>query len=740
MHRLLQIIACLMALLPVGVAAQEQKPAIDSVEQPQALPELERVSGVVTFVAPEWRLLFVQNGEQATKVGLPESVELPEQLVVGDLVEVEGRRFEDQRFQALSAARVTRTETGGILPDAVPLDSRDAVSSQNENRIVEAEGVVYQAGTGNGYRYLQIATEHTGLQVSVGIVESTPDAPDLLGQRVRFRGVLVFPVNDGDPVKVLLPGSQLQITTSTNSAAEGPESFQPIEATIRTRRSGNESVEFSIVGQAVTDSQSPEVIVQDASGSIRVESSQLPDIQVGDIVVARGSIEKGGRRLPVLTGDVVRVGAGQPLVAERVPTNKVVNYPHQYLATAGTFTGFLAGDDEQIPILENKDTAFKVSGSDELLAKFDQLPGGTRLNLTGVARPRKGKNYEFEFLATDIDVLYLPVDSRRAGSPDNSGTPQTASVSGPPATLTAPVRTTGGLPSLSELPSEVLLIVAGVALLLMLGLLVAFLILLKRSQERRKFYATIHEQLNEVSHVSRLNTLAEMVGALAHELNQPLASVTNFAETARIMATKLDDPSPQLEKLLERVTSESLRAGEIIRRLRSLASRKTPGQVSTSLNQVVNDSLDMFRMQELVANGTVETHLEEDLPRIDVDPIQLQQVILNLLLNARDATSQLEGRFPKITVRTERSDDWLTVSVDDNGPGISSDDPSTVFEPYFTTKPEGMGLGLAICRTIVESHNGKLGAENLDPHGARLSVSLPLLAPEGLSVVSDAAA
>ena len=206
------------------------------------------------------------------------------------------------------------------------------------------------------------------------------------------------------------------------------------------------------------------------------------------------------------------------------------------------------------------------------------------------------------------------------------------------------------------------------------------------------------------------------------------------------MATKLDDPSPQLEKLLQRVTSESLRAGEIIRRLRSLASRKTPGQVSTSLNQVVNDSLDMFRMQELVANGTVEIHLEENLPRIDVDPIQLQQVILNLLLNARDATSQLEGRFPKITVRTERSDNWLTVSVDDNGPGIASDNPSTVFEPYFTTKPEGMGLGLAICRTIVESHNGKLGAENLDPHGARLSVSLPLLAPEGLSVVSDAAA
>ncbi len=738
MHRLLQTTAFLMAFLPFAVAAQAQDPAVNQEEQPQSQSALTQVSGVVTFFEPKWRLLFIQNGEQATKVGLPEWLELPDQLAVGDPVEVDGRQFEDPKFPALSAARVTRMGSGE-LPAALPLNSREVVSSQNENRLVESEGVVYQAGTGGGYRYLQVATEHAPLHLSVAIEETTPAPADLLGQTVQFRGVLVLPVDETGQIKVLLPGSQFKLKAPPNQDSESPEAFQQIDATIQLRRSSNENGRFSIIGQAVTDSLSPEVIVQDPSGSIRVESSQLPDIHVGDIVIARGSIEKGGRRLPVLTGDVVRVGAGQPLLAEKVATDKVVGHPYRYLRTTGTFTGFLTGDDEQIPILENKDTAFKVSASDDLLAKFDQLPGGTRLNLTGVARPRKGKSYEFEFLATDIDVLYLPVNSRADSSP-SPPSPQTASVSGPTATLTAPARTTGSLPSLSEIPSDVLVIVAGVALLLMLGLLVAFLILLKRSQERRKFYATIHEQLNEVSHVSRLNTLAEMVGALAHELNQPLASVTNFAETARILATKLDDPSPQLEKLLERVASESLRAGEIIRRLRSLASRKTPGQVSTSLNQVVNDSLDMFRMQELVANGTVEMHLEEDLPRIDVDPIQLQQVILNLLLNARDATSQLEGRFPKITVRTERSGNWLTVSVDDNGTGIVSNDPSTVFEPYFTTKPEGMGLGLAICRTIVESHNGKLGAENLDPHGARLSVSLPLLAPEGLSVVSDHAA
>lgn len=498
MHRLLRITVSLIAFLPIAVVAQDQNPAVDPEE-----PPLLQISGVVTFFEPEWRLLLVQNGKQATKVGLPESAELPDQLAAGDLVEVEGRRFENPKTREFSADRVTRTGTGK-LPDAVPVNSRETISTQNENRIVEAEGVVFRAETDTRYRYLQIATDHTPLDLSVGIEETTPAPPDLLGQTVRFRGVLILPVDDGDAVKVLLPDSQLQIETAGDADDEVPVTFQTIDVAIPGRR--DETARASIVGQAVTGSHSPEVIVQDASGSIRVESSQLPEIQVGDIVVAKGSIKNGGKRLPVLSGDVVRVGPGQPLVAERVATDKVVKRPYQYLKTTGTLAGFLIREDQRIPILQDKDTAFKVSGSDKLLARFDQLPGGTQLNMTGVCRPRKGKNFQFEFLASDINVLYFPVDYR-AESSDNPAGSQAASVSRPAAT--APVRATGGLPSLSDLGPDFLLIIAGAALLLMLGLLVAFLILLRRTQERRKFYATIHEQLNEVSHVSRLNTLAE---------------------------------------------------------------------------------------------------------------------------------------------------------------------------------------------------------------------------------------
>ena len=144
------------------------------------------------------------------------------------------------------------------------------------------------------------------------------------------------------------------------------------------------------------------------------------------------------------------------------------------------------------------------------------------------------------------------------------------------------------------------------------------------------------------------------------------------------------------------------------------------------MNQVVRDALDTFRMQELVANGTLEVQLDENLPDVEIDPIQFQQVILNFLLNARDATSALDGRLPKVIVRTARDHDQLTVSVEDNGPGISSSDPQAVFEPYFTTKEDGMGLGLAISRTIVESHNGTVLAENIEPNGARLTICLPI--------------
>ncbi len=735
MHRLQRITVSLIALLPAITSAQEPLGNLGE----NRLPQLEQVqvSGVVTFFEPAWHNLVIQDGDQAVRVGLRSGIELPDSLAVGDIVRIDGRRQSLDELRHVDADKVSRTGPSE-LPKPVSLSSNDALSLKNEDRLVECEGVVFRSDTDGSYGYFSIATPQCALKLYASLSDGeVHDATEWLGRRVRVHGVLRFPPDEECAARILTAMTLLQRVPSPNTRLTDGAGFQLI-GTIR-ESSHDAAVPLNIIGQAISDSQSPEVIVQDSTGSIRVESSQLPEIQVGDIVIATGSIQKNGNRLPVLSGDVVRVGSGQSLVAERVPTDKVVKHPYQYLKTTGTLSGFLIREDQRVPILTNNETAFKVRASDALLARFNQLPGGTQLSVTGVCRPRKGNNFQFEFLATDINVLYFPVDYR-ADSANNPGDPQTTSVSGSASRPASAVRTSGGLPLLSGLRPESLLIVASVALLLMLGVLIAFLILLRRTQERRKFYATIHEQLNEVSHVSRLNTLAEMVEALAHEVNQPLASVTNFAETARIMATQLDSPSPKLEKLLERVASESLRAGKIIRRLRSLASRKTPGQVSTPLNQVVDDSLDMFRLQELVTNGTVETHLQEDLPPIDVDPIQLQQVILNLLLNARDATTQLEERLPKITVRTERCDDWLTVSVEDNGPGIAGNDPSTVFEPYFTTKPEGMGLGLAICRTIVESHNGKLNAENLKPHGARLSVSLPLYAPEGLSVTSESAA
>ena len=436
---------------------------------------------------------------------------------------------------------------------------------------------------------------------------------------------------------------------------------------------------------------------------------------MGDIVVATGSVtERRNNGVLVLSGNIQRVGVGKAVEPVEITASEAVHHPFEYVRVTAAFRGIGKLGDRKYPVFIDTDSIFSASGSPEFLDVFETLSDRSTVLLTGVCWPKTGEGYDFELLTDRVEVLYEP--------PKPPGETQDRNLAA--AALPVPQQSR---PEPPPGPGSIgPRIVTGVALVLMLVLLAAFLVVLRRTREQRKFYETIHEQLNEVSHVSRLNTLAEMVGALAHELNQPLASVTNYAETARLLNERPGDNTPQFDTLLTRIGAEALRAGEIIRRLRSLVQRKTPGQVSTSMNQVVNDALDMFRMQELVANGTLDVQLDDDLPSVEIDPIQFQQVILNFLLNARDATTELEGRLAKITVRTERDNDRLIVSVEDNGPGIPSSDPQSVFEPYFTTKEDGMGLGLAISRTIVESHSGTIHAENLKPCGARLTISLPI--------------
>lgn len=716
MLRLLLLTFSLSAFLCADTPALDKPLGDSSRGQAESQADQVQVSGVVTFLEPAWQSMVIQDGEQVIRVGLRREIELPDSLTVGDIVKVDGRRESASDIRRVAADIIVRTGTGE-LPKPISLKGEAAISRRNEDRFVECDGVVFRFDSDSVYAYLSISTPQSPLRLCVRLPDNAvPVRSEWLGQTVQVRGVLRIPSGEELAGRILSSMPLLQRVPATNARLDAGAEFQ----LIKTLSDSNRDVTrpLNIIGQAISSSPSSDLIVRDHTWRVRVESSKLPEISTGDIVIVRGFVNDIRGRLPVLSGKVERLGPGVPLEPTAVATDEAAAHAYEYIVTEGTFRGFRQTGEKRFPVLKNMDTTFTLSGPDEVLAVFDRVPIESHFRVIGTSWPTTGKAYAFELLTSDVEIVYQP------SLPPHVGDGVVLAANSISALPTIPTAPPGGLP---PYPGPIgPMIVAGVACLLMAVFLVAFLVVLRRTREQQKFYATIHEQLNEVSHVSRLNTLSEMVGALAHELNQPLASVSNFAETARLLNQRPGDRTPQFDSLLERIGAESLRAGEIIRRLRSLVQRKTPGQVSTSINQVVCDALDMFRMQELVANGTLNVELDDDLPSVEVDPIQFQQVILNFLLNARDATTGLEGRLAKITVRSERSTDRLTVSVEDNGCGISSSDPKSVFEPYFTTKEDGMGLGLAISRTIVESHNGTIHAENLKPCGARLSISLPI--------------
>jgi signal transduction histidine kinase len=233
-------------------------------------------------------------------------------------------------------------------------------------------------------------------------------------------------------------------------------------------------------------------------------------------------------------------------------------------------------------------------------------------------------------------------------------------------------------------------------------------------------------QRDELVHLSRVAMLGEMSGAIAHELNQPLGAILTNAQTAkRLLARASFDPK-ELSEILDDIVADDHRAVETIRGLRQLF-QKAPAQQKTrpiDLNLVVRDVLKLAQSELQIAKVALHTELSE-LPSIDGDRIQLQQLLLNLISNACNAMAGVEGGR-ELTVRTNFNDgEGVHVIVSDRGDGIPADNLSHLFDPFFTTRPGGMGLGLTVCRTIASAHHGRLWAENNPDRGASFHFVVP---------------
>jgi two-component system sensor kinase FixL len=232
--------------------------------------------------------------------------------------------------------------------------------------------------------------------------------------------------------------------------------------------------------------------------------------------------------------------------------------------------------------------------------------------------------------------------------------------------------------------------------------------------------------------VSRLATMGEMAAGISHELNQPLAAIANYAQ-ACVRLLRLPAPDlPEIGGALEQISGQALRAGEIIRRIRSLVRNEDVRREAQDINGLIREVHALLATDARVHDGRLELDLHDPLPTVTVDKVQIQQVLMNLVHNAFEAQgSELMGDHggtpAEVRIATTLTDAGdVEVSVTDHGPGLAGDLEQRIFEPFFTTKATGTGLGLAISRSIIKSHASRLGYRANEPRGACFFFVLPV--------------
>ena len=231
---------------------------------------------------------------------------------------------------------------------------------------------------------------------------------------------------------------------------------------------------------------------------------------------------------------------------------------------------------------------------------------------------------------------------------------------------------------------------------------------------------------DELAHVARVSTLSELSGSLAHELNQPLGAILRNAEAAEILLRSDTPDLPELREILADIRADDQRAGAIVDRTRALLKRKSLELQEVSLPLLARDVMALARGDAGARRVMLECVVPEDLPLVRGDRVQLSQVLLNLLVNAMDAVSATPGSARRVSIEARHKERTVEIAVADSGPGVDPALLPRVFDPFVTTKPHGLGIGLAVSRAIVEAHGGRLWAQNNPQRGATFRFTLPV--------------
>jgi signal transduction histidine kinase len=233
---------------------------------------------------------------------------------------------------------------------------------------------------------------------------------------------------------------------------------------------------------------------------------------------------------------------------------------------------------------------------------------------------------------------------------------------------------------------------------------------------------------DDLAHLNRVAAMGELAASIAHELNQPLAGILSNAQAAQRFLQRTPPDLREVGAALDDIVSDDRRAGQVIKRMRALLRKGERSEAPQDINELAREVARLLGNDALLRGATLRLDLAPDLPPVGGDGVHLQQVLLNLVTNALDAVAEKPPGARLVTVRTTPAGEGrVELCVEDTGKGIAPDDLARVFEAFYTTKPTGLGVGLAISRSIIEAHGGRLSVESQPGAGATFRCALPVL-------------
>jgi len=520
-----------------------------------------RIRGSVTFINNAWKVLVVYQNGQSVKVGFETEL----QVSVGELVEIKGQVVLGDLGPVVIATDlqvlVNDEADEELQPVPLKVDDTTTFSADIVDQWVEFEGSAYSAVADDKYHYVSLTGKEFGVYAIIPNSESLPPLATLREARLRVRGIPSISVQPGaeGQIDFLVPNSSFIEVTQEADATVDPKPRKIAEIGRVDMRGATEApARIRAVVRCV--SENGRLFIADETGSLMIVTHtdiSIDEVTVGDVVEVEGRVV---RNLPheYITETMVRfIGKGFSLHPELVTGQEALKRPAELVEIDGTLVS--RDDDTHSLLLKNGIHSFRVHTHKVISDTLDRWSIGSRFRLSGCTWVSEGLDADFELYPNTVSVIFgLPADAPTGEDASSASTETQAAAapgeSGEPDTWRADERTPLSPPPFFLRPPFAITLLMILAVLVVLMAWLIHSRLKHQEQGQEKFHESIHEQLSNLSHIARLNTLAEMVGALAHELGQPLASVSNYAAAAEMVSRKEPADPKKLADLMTNIS------------------------------------------------------------------------------------------------------------------------------------------------------------------------------------------